>query len=102
MGSKTDDTHTIQLSKAFADKELEVIVGDLGITKEDTDKYFKLLITKVGLVEKAAIDETLFLATYPNEAIKTEEEFRAALKKISQVTTNNKHAIKYMIKYITA
>ena len=81
MGSKTDDTHTIQLSKAFADKELEVIVGDLGITKEDTDKYFKLLITKVGLVEKAAIDETLFLATYPNEAIKTEEEFRAALKK---------------------
>ena len=81
LGSKTDDTHTIQLSKAFADKELEVIVGDLGITKEDTDKYFKLLITKVGLVEKAAIDETLFLATYPNEAIKTEEEFRAALKK---------------------
>ena len=81
LGSKMDDTHTIQLSKAFADKELEVIVGDLGITKEDTDKYFKLLITKVGLVEKAAIDETLFLATYPNEAIKTEEEFRAALKK---------------------
>ena len=81
LGSKTDDTHTIQLSKAFADKELEVIVGDLGITKEDTDKYFKLLITKVGLVEKAAIDETLFLATYPNEAIKTDEEFRAALKK---------------------
>jgi trigger factor len=81
LGSKTDDTHTIQLSKAFADKELEVIVGDLGITKEDTDKFFKLLITKVGLVEKAAIDETLFLATYPNEAIKSEEEFRAALKK---------------------
>ena len=81
LGSKTDDTHTIQLRKAFADKELEVIVGDLGITKEDTDKFFKLLITKVGLVEKAAIDETLFLATYPNEAIKTEEEFRAALKK---------------------
>ena len=81
LGSKTDDAHTIQLSKAFADKELEVIVGDLGITKEDTDKFFKLLITKVGLVEKAAIDETLFLATYPNEAIKTEEEFRAALKK---------------------
>jgi trigger factor len=81
LGSKTDDAHTIQLSKAFADKELEVIVGDLGITKEGTDKFFKLLITKVGLVEKAAIDETLFLATYPNEAIKTEEEFRAALKK---------------------
>ena len=81
LGSKTDDTHTIQLKKAFEDKELEVIVGDLGITKEETDKYFKLVVTKVGLIEKAAIDEALFLATYPNEAIKTEEEFRAALKK---------------------
>ena len=81
LGSKTNDTHIIQLKKAFEDKELEVIIGDLGITKEETDKYFKLVVTKVGLIEKAAIDETLFLATYPNEAIKTEEEFRAALKK---------------------
>jgi trigger factor len=81
LGSKTNDTHIIQLKKAFEDKELEVIVGDLGITKEETDKYFKLVVTKVGLIEKAAIDETLFLATYPNEAIKTEVEFRAALKK---------------------
>ncbi|MCE2675525.1 MAG: trigger factor [Sediminibacterium sp.] len=81
MGKKKDDTVVIQLSKAFEDKELEIIVGDLGISKTDADKYFKILITKVGLVEKAALDETLFLATYPNDAIKTEEEFRAAIKK---------------------
>lgn len=81
IGKKKDDTLVIQLKKAFEEKELDIIVGDLGISKSDADKYFKLLITKVGLIEKAPLDETLFLATYPNQAIKTEEEFRAALKK---------------------
>jgi trigger factor len=81
IGKKKDDTLVIQLKKAFEDKELDIIVGDLGISKSDADKYFKLLITKVGLIEKAPLDETLFLATYPNQAIKTEDEFRAALKK---------------------
>jgi trigger factor len=81
IGKKKDDTVIVQLKKAFEEKELEIIVGDLGISKSDDNKYFKLLITKVGLIEKAPLDETLFLATYPNQAIKTEEEFRAALKK---------------------
>ena len=81
IGKKKDDTLVIQLKKAFEDKELDIIVGDLGISKSDADKDFKLLITKVGLIEKAPLDETLFLATYPNQAIKTEAEFRAALKK---------------------
>ena len=81
IGKKKDDTLVIQLKKAFEDKELDIIVGDLGISKSDADKYFKLLITKVGLIEKAPLDETLFLATYPNQAIKTEAEFIAALKK---------------------
>lgn len=81
MGKKKDDTLVIQLKKAFEEKELDIIVGDLGISKTDVDKFFKILITKVGLVEKAALDEKLFLATYPNETITTEEEFRAAIKK---------------------
>jgi trigger factor len=81
IGKKKDDTLVIQLKKAFEDKELDIIVGDLGISKSDADKYFTLTITKVGLIEKAPLDETLFLATYPNQAIKTEAEFRAALKK---------------------
>jgi trigger factor len=81
IGKKKDDTLVIQLKKAFEEKELEIIIGDLGISKSDADKYFTLLITKVGLIEKAPLDETLFLATYPNQAIKTEVEFRAALKK---------------------
>jgi trigger factor len=81
IGKKKDDTVVIQLGKAFAEKELDIILSDLGLTKDDTDKYFKLLITKVGLVEKAALDETLFTVTYPNQTITNEAEFRAAVRK---------------------
>ena len=81
IGKKKDESAVIQLNKAFDDKELDVIIADLGLTKEDGEKYFKLLITKVGLVEKALLEEPLFLATYPNEAITTEAEFREAIKK---------------------
>jgi len=80
IGKKTDDTIVINLKQSFDDKELDIILNDLGLTIEDADKYFKLLITKVGLVEKAPLDETLFTVTYPNQAIKTEAEFREAIK----------------------
>jgi trigger factor len=46
----------------------------------DADKFFKLLITKVGLVEKAEMNEDFFEAVYPGRSIKTEEEFRNAVK----------------------
>jgi trigger factor len=80
IGLKNDDTVVIQLKKAFDDKELDIILNDLALTKEDAEKYFKLLITKVGLVEKAPLDETLFTVTYPNQAITNEAEFKAAVK----------------------
>ncbi len=81
IGKKNDDIVVIQLNKAFDNKELEAIIADLGLLNDDSAKYFKLLITKVGLIEKAALDETLFTATYPNQTIATEAEFRAAIKK---------------------
>jgi trigger factor len=80
IGKKNDDTVLIQLNKAFEDKEREAILGDLGLTKEDGHKYFKLQITKVGLVEKADLNEEFFLSVYPNSEIKTEADFRAAVK----------------------
>ena len=79
-GKKKDDTVVIQLSKAFEDKERDAISGDLGLTKDDADKYFILRITKVGLVEKAELNEEFFATVYPNNEIKTEADFRAAVK----------------------
>ena len=80
LGKKKDDTLVIQLSKAFEDKEREAILGDLGLTKEEGDAYFKLLITKVGLVEKSELNEEFFLNVYPHKAITTETDFRAEVK----------------------
>ena len=80
-GKKKDDFVVLQPSKAFEDKEKEAILADLGLTNEDGDKYFKLEITKVGLVEKSELNEAFFLAAFPNKEIKTVEEFRAEVKK---------------------
>jgi trigger factor len=80
IGKKNDDSVVIQLSKAFGEKERDAILGDLGLTKDDADKYFKLQITKVGLVEKSELNEEFFAIVYPNNEIKTEADFRAAVK----------------------
>lgn len=81
IGKKNDDTVVLQLDKAFEDKEKEAILADLGLTAEDGNRYFKLLITKVGLVEKAELNAELFATVYPNTEITTEEAFRAEVKK---------------------
>jgi trigger factor len=59
------------------------VLNDLGFDKHDTaagDKYFKMLITKVGLVEKAELNDEFYKATFPTKEIKDEQEFRAAVK----------------------
>lgn len=83
QGKKKDDTFTIQLSKGFEAKEREWVLSDLGLSKDnaaDADKYFQLTITKVGLIEKAELNEDFFNTVYPGREIKTEEEFRNAVK----------------------
>lgn len=83
QGKKKDDVITIQLSKAFEAKEREWVLTDLGLSKDnaaDADKYFQLTITKVGLIEKAELNEEFFNTVYPGREIKTEADFRAAVK----------------------
>lgn len=81
IGKKNNDTVVLQLDKAFEDKEKEAILADLGLTPADGYRYFKLLITKVGLVEKAEMNAEFFAAVYPNNEITTAEDFRAEVKK---------------------
>lgn len=83
LGKKKDDVIDVHLASAFEDKELDAILSDLGLDKNEAgvaDKHFKVTLTKLGLVEKAALNEELFLAAYPNKEIKTEEDFRNAIK----------------------
>ena len=83
IGLKKGDSLVIRLSEAFDAKEREWIIGDLGLAKDDAasaDKYFNALITKVGLVEKAELNEEFFKTVFPAKEVKTEEEFRSNLK----------------------
>ncbi len=85
MGKKKDDSIVLQLNQAFDEKEREWIAGDLGIAKEDTsslEKYFKMAITKVGLVEKPEMNEEFFAQAFPGRDITAEEDFRTAVKEV--------------------
>src|SRR5882757_605776 len=83
IGLKKDDFIVIQPSAAFDEKEREWVLNDLGLAKEDAagaDKYFKAVITKVGLIEKAEFNEEFFKTVYPDKDITTEAGFRDAVK----------------------
>jgi len=76
---KVGDSIILQLKDAFPDKEREWILSDLGLDKEDAsalEKYFKMSVTKIGLVEKKELNEEFFNLVFPGKEIKTEEDFR--------------------------
>lgn len=83
MGRKAGDSVSLQIDKAFDAKEKEWLLGDLGLDAHDATagtKFFNIDITKVSLVERAALDEKFFEAAFPGKGVKTEEEFRNTVK----------------------
>ncbi len=79
LGKQKDDSFVVQLSQAFEDKERDFILKDLGLEETAADRYFKILITKVGLIEKAEYNEEFFKAAFPDQSISDEAGFRAAV-----------------------
>ena len=82
IGKKVNDSFTVQLKEGFEEKEREWIIGDLGLDKEDpasADKYFKLLVTKVGILEKKELNEEFFNQLYPGQDVKTEEDRKSVV-----------------------
>jgi len=93
MGKKVNDEITLQLKTAFEDKEREWIISDLGL-KDDpaaADKHFRLVITKIGQLEKRELNEEFFAQLYPGpstaeglpqaeQEVKTVVEFRNKIK----------------------
>jgi trigger factor len=76
---KVGDSIVLQLKDAFPEKEREWILSDLALDKDDAssiEKYFKMSITKIGLVEKKELNEEFFNLVFPGKEIKTEEDFR--------------------------
>ncbi|MEO8962821.1 MAG: trigger factor [Ginsengibacter sp.] len=83
QGKKVGDFIVLQLKDAFADKEREWILSDLGLNKDDAssaEMYFKMTISKIDLVEKKELNEELFNQVFPGKDLKTEEDFRKILQ----------------------
>lgn len=83
QGKKVGDSIVLQLKNAFPEKEREWILSDLGLDKEEAsslEKYFKMSITKIGLVEKKELNEEFFNQVFPGKDVKTEEHFRKILE----------------------
>jgi len=86
-GKTKDSFVVLQLKTAFPDKEREWIMSDLGLAKDDVaalEKYFRMTISKIGLVEKKTLNEEFFRQVFPGKEIKTEEDFRAAMLEVLQ------------------
>ncbi|HEY0298895.1 MAG TPA: trigger factor, partial [Arachidicoccus sp.] len=80
---KVGDEISVQLNKAFKDDILTRVLSDLKLdkdSKEDAKKEIKITITKLGLLEKAVLNEDFFIKVYPAKELKSEADFRDALK----------------------
>jgi trigger factor len=83
MGKKAGDHFVFQLNQIFEGDKLEMMLQDLGFEKDNTEaaqKFFKLDIVKIGLVEKRELNEEFFNEVFPGKGIKTEAELRTALE----------------------
>jgi trigger factor len=79
IGTKKDDTIQIAFDEAFEGQEAQWILQDLGIDSA-TNRHFKLLVTKVGLVEPRELNEEFFTQLFPNAEVKTEEDLRNKIR----------------------
>ncbi len=82
IGKKAGDSFDTNLATAFEPKEMEWILGDLGLGKDnaaDAERPFRVNITKLGLVEKAALDENFFKTVFPGMDIADEAGLRDAI-----------------------
>jgi len=83
MGKKAEDSIVFQVASSFDEKLLPAIIRDLEMDPQDPaakEKYFKMNIAQVGMIERAPLDEKLFTDVYPNQDITTEEAFRNKLR----------------------
>ena len=80
MGKKVGDSINTTLDMAFEGDKLEMMLKDLGVSKEEAaSKNFQLQLEKIGLVEKREMNADFFNEIFPGKNIETEEALREAL-----------------------
>jgi trigger factor len=83
LGKKAGDRLVVQPLQVFDEKEREWVMKDLGFDAKDSEaasRYFDMEITKIGLVERATLDESFFKVAFPGREIADEAEFMEAVK----------------------
>ncbi|HNB81571.1 MAG TPA: trigger factor [Chitinophagaceae bacterium] len=83
MGKKKGDTVDFILNQTFDEKLLPAIMRDLGLDpakEEDKAMRFRLLITKLGHVEKSELNKEMYDKIYPGRGLETEEDFLSVLR----------------------
>jgi trigger factor len=92
IGKTINDYVVTRLDGAFAEKELEFIIPDLGLDKDDSTapkRHFKIQITKIGLLEKKELNEEFFKQLYPDAAVTSEADFRNKIRDEIQAYWDN-------------
>ena len=83
MGKTLGDILIFQLNAAVEKEKLPGLLKDLslpGDPETEAQKKFRLTITKIGVIEKRALDPEFFMEVYADPTIQTEENFRERIK----------------------
>lgn len=81
-GKKAGDSIVASLKEAFDEKEREWIISDLGLKEvpDAAERFYKIELTKAGLLEKRELNGEFYEQLYPNQNVVTESEFRSKIK----------------------
>ncbi len=103
IGLKKDDKIIVDIKKAFPNEA--DLAGLLKITKEELENIndkFEIKVNKIDKFKEAELNEELFKKVFPEDEIKTEEEFRQKVKEAieKQFEFESKIRMRYDIKNI--
>lgn len=70
----------ISLSQAFEENKRKQLISDFNLEETATDHYFKVVIAKIELIQKLALDAHFFEQVFPGKDLLTEEAFRDTIK----------------------
>lgn len=82
MGKKANDTLVLRPADVATGDELNSFLKDpLKQGPEAAEQYYKMTITKVGLLVPRELDAELFAQVFPNDEVKDEADFKERIKK---------------------
>ena len=83
MGKGKGDSIVFQLKESFDAATLHDILHDLGFhghDPKDGERYFKLTINKIEVIEKRELNEDFYKEVFPKDEVTTEAAFREKLQ----------------------